>query len=76
MKGDVQVRCRELLIQVCDAAEIEILKGVISLDHADKMVNDYLEHHRKPNDPDKSNFILEKVKEGPSVLGKENPLHF
>ncbi|MDC0008324.1 IS200/IS605 family transposase [bacterium] len=116
LKGDVQVRCRELLIQVCDAEEIDILKGVISLDHVhmhveyapkqnvstivkllkgrssrklqmefpklkdrywgrhfwasgygvwssgnitDKMVNDYLEHHRKPNDPDKSNFILE-----------------
>jgi len=116
LKGDVQVRCRELLIQVCDAEEIEILKGVVSSDHVhmhieyapkqnvstmvkllkgrssrklqmefpklknrywgrhfwasgygvwssgnitDKMVNDYLEHHRKPNDLDGNNFILE-----------------
>ena len=25
----------------------------------DEMVNDYLEHHRKPNDDDESNFIIE-----------------
>ncbi|MGD1834279.1 MAG: IS200/IS605 family transposase, partial [Nitrososphaeraceae archaeon] len=25
----------------------------------DEMVNEYLEHHRKPNDQDSSNFILE-----------------
>ena len=115
LKGDVQERCRELLIQICDAENVEILKGVVSLDHihmhveyapkqsvsylvkqfkgrtsrklqqefpkindvywgkhfwatgygvwstgniTDEMVNEYLEHHRKPNS-DNSNFILE-----------------
>lgn len=115
LKGDVQKRCRELLIQICDAENVEILKRVVSSDHihmhveyapkqsvsslvkqfkgrtsrklqqefpkindiywgkhfwaavygvwstgniTDEMVNEYLEHHRKPNS-DNSNFILE-----------------
>ncbi|CAD0007341.1 IS200/IS605 family transposase ISDra9 [Flavobacterium salmonis] len=33
MKGDIQKRCRELLIQICEAEGIEILKGVVSSDH-------------------------------------------
>ena len=33
LRGDVQVRCRELLIQICEAEGVEILKGVISSDH-------------------------------------------
>ena len=33
LKGDVQSRCRELLIQICDAESVEILKGVVSSDH-------------------------------------------
>jgi len=33
LRGDVQVRCRELLIQICDAEDIQILKGVVSKDH-------------------------------------------
>lgn len=114
--GDLQIRCREILIQVCDAQEIEILKGVVSSDHVhmhieyapklnvstiakrlkwrssrklqqefpelkkqywgnhfwasgygvwstgnitDKMVNDYLEHHRRKDSGDQNNFILE-----------------
>ena len=31
--GDVQKRCRVLLIQVCESEEVKILKGVISKDH-------------------------------------------
>ncbi|PCJ45260.1 MAG: IS200/IS605 family transposase [Gammaproteobacteria bacterium] len=31
--GDVQLRCRELLIQICDAEDVRILKGVVSKDH-------------------------------------------
>ena len=115
LKGDIQVRCRELLMQICDAENVWILKGVVSSDHihmhieyspkqsvsylvkqlkgrssrklqqefrklsdlylgkhfwgvgygvwstgniTDEMVNEYLEHHRKPN-TDNSNFILE-----------------
>ena len=33
LKGDVQQRCRERIIQICDAEEVRILKGVVSKDH-------------------------------------------
>uniref|UniRef100_UPI00260B1C43 IS200/IS605 family transposase n=1 Tax=uncultured Tenacibaculum sp. TaxID=174713 RepID=UPI00260B1C43 len=33
LKGDIQVRCRELLMQICDAENVSILKGVVSSDH-------------------------------------------
>ena len=33
LKGDIQKRCRELIIQICDAEDIRILKGVVSRDH-------------------------------------------
>lgn len=33
LKGDVQKRCRELIIQICEAEDVEILKGAISKDH-------------------------------------------
>ena len=33
LKGDIQSRCRELLIQICDAEDVQILKGVVSKDH-------------------------------------------
>ncbi len=116
LQGDIKVRCRELLIQICEAEDVIILKGVVSSDHihmhinyrpsqnisdlvkklkgrtsrklqqefpllgkrywgrhfwaigfgcwssgniTDEMVNAYLEHHRKPEDQDESNFILE-----------------
>ena len=114
--GDIKVRCRTLLIQICESEDVEILKGVVSKDHVhmhisyrpshsvsylvkklkgrssrklqqefpelkkrywgqhfwaigfgcwstgnitDKMVNEYLEHHRKPDDSNSSNFIIE-----------------
>ena len=116
LQGDIQIRCRELLIQGCDSYGIEILKGVVSSDHVhmhieyapklnvssiakslkgrssrklqqefpalkkrywgnhfwssgygvwssgnitDEMVNKYLEHHRRKDSDDNSNFILE-----------------
>ncbi len=31
--GDVQVRCRDLMKQICDSEDVKILKGVISKDH-------------------------------------------
>ncbi len=115
LKGDIQKRCRSLLIQICDSEDIVILKGVVSNNHihmhieyrpsqdissivkklkgrtsrkiqqefpelrkkywgrhfwaigfgcwstgniTDKMVNEYLEHHRK-SDNNNDNFILE-----------------
>ena len=33
LKGDTQRRCRELIIQICDAEDVRILKGVVSKDH-------------------------------------------
>lgn len=31
--GDIQSRCRDLLIQICNSENVRILKGVVSLDH-------------------------------------------
>ena len=116
LTGEVQSRCREMIIQDCDSLEIEILKGVVSKDHihihieyppklsvssiskqlkgrssrllqkefphlksrywgrrfwgkgfgawstgniTDEMVQEYLEHHRKPKDTTQDNFLLE-----------------
>ena len=33
LKGKLQKRCRELIIQICDAEDIRILKGVVSKEH-------------------------------------------
>ena len=33
LEGDIKKRCRELLIQICDAEDVEVLKGVVSVDH-------------------------------------------
>ena len=33
IKGDIQERCRDILIQICDSENIQILKGVVSKDH-------------------------------------------
>ena len=116
LEGDIKMRCRTILIQICEAEDIQILKGVVSKDHVhmhieyrpsqdistivkyfkgrssrklqmefpelkkkywgrhfwaigygcwstgnitDEMVNDYLEHHRNPNDNQNNNFIIE-----------------
>jgi len=40
LKGDIQKRCRELVIQACEVEEVEILKGVVSKDH----VHIYIEY--------------------------------
>ena len=116
LQGDIKSRCRSILIQICEAEDIVILKGVVFNDHihmhisyrpsqsisyivkklkgrssrklqqefpelkkkywgqhfwaigygcwstgniTDEMVNEYLEHHRKPDDKGGSNFIIE-----------------
>ena len=33
LRGEIQVRCRDLIRQVCDALDVRIIKGVISSDH-------------------------------------------
>ena len=116
LEGDIKIRCRTLIKQICDTEDVKILKGVISKDHVhihieyspsksisdlvkrmkgrtsrrlqeefpelskrywgrhfwaigygvwstgnitDKMVEQYLEHHRKPSNTDTDNIILE-----------------
>ena len=31
--GDIKIRCRSLLIQICESEDVQILKGVVSKDH-------------------------------------------
>ena len=38
LKRDVQLRCRELLVQICEAEGVEILKAVVSSDHVHRHV--------------------------------------
>ncbi len=116
LEGDIKIRCRTILIQICEAEGVQILKGVVSKNHIhmhveyrpsqdlscvvkllkvrssrklqmkfpelkkkywtrhfwairfgcwstgniiDKMVNEYLEHHRNPDSNDNTNFIVE-----------------
>ena len=33
LKGEIQLRCRELIRQSCDSLDIQVLKGVVSGDH-------------------------------------------
>ena len=33
LRGDIQLRCRDLIRQSCDSLDIQILKGVVSKDH-------------------------------------------
>ena len=33
LDGDIKVRCRMILMQICDAEGLQILKGVVSSDH-------------------------------------------
>jgi putative transposase len=33
LKGDIKVRCRDLLAQICDTEDVRILSGVVSRDH-------------------------------------------
>lgn len=32
LKGDIQKRCRDLIVQICDSEDVKILKGVVSKD--------------------------------------------
>ena len=116
LQGDIQIRCRTILQQICESEDVVILKGVVSKEHihihinylpslsisdlvkklkgrssrklqqefpelkkrywgqhfwaigfgcwstgniTDEMVNEYLEHHRKPEEDKDENFILE-----------------
>ena len=117
LQGDLKQRCRSILIQICEAENVTILKGVISSDHihmhieyrpsqdmstlvkllkgrssrklqmeypelkhqywgrhfwaigfgcwstgniTDKMIDEYLEHHRRQGDRGNDKFIIEE----------------
>jgi putative transposase len=66
LKGDIQVRCRELLMQICDAEDVRILSGVVSRDH----IHMHLEYP-----PKKSISELVKRLKGRSsrIIQKEYP---
>ena len=36
--GDIKTRCRELIIQVCEAEDIVIIEGVVSKDHVHMLI--------------------------------------
>ena len=38
LKGAIQKRCRELIIQICDAEDIRILTGAVSKDHVHMLI--------------------------------------
>src|SRR5919205_1674151 len=38
LEGDIKVRCRDLLMQICDAEHVRILKGVVSKDHVHMLI--------------------------------------
>ncbi len=44
LTGDIQKRCRQLLIQICDAEDIRILKGVVSKDHVHMHMHMHMEY--------------------------------
>ncbi len=33
LEGDIKVRCRDLLVQICDSEDVRIMSGVVSKDH-------------------------------------------
>lgn len=38
LRGKIQHRCRALLMQICDAEDIRILRGVVSKDHVHMLI--------------------------------------
>lgn len=38
LQGDIKQRCRDLIVQICDAEDVRILKGVVSRDHVHMLI--------------------------------------
>ena len=38
LKGEIQKRCRELIIQICDSEDVKILKGVVGKEHIHMLI--------------------------------------
>lgn len=66
LKGEIQKRCRELIMQICDAEDMKILKGVVSKDHV---------HMHVEYPPSKSiSDLIRRIKGRPSrLLQQEYP---
>ena len=66
LEGDIQHRCRDLLIQICNSENVQILKGVVSKDHV---------HMHVEYPPSLSvRVLVKKLKGGSSrLLQKEFP---
>ena len=58
--GEVQHRCRELLIQICESEEVEILKGAVSKDHVHMHI-EYWPKHSVSN-------LVKQMKEGSVII--------
>ena len=66
LKGEIQKRCRELMIQVCDAEDIRILKGVVSKDHVHMLIE-------YPPSQSVSNIVKRLKGRSSRLLQKEYP---
>ena len=66
LKGEIQKRCRELIIQVCDAEDIRILKGVVSKDHVHLLIE-------YPPSQSVSNIVKRLKERSSRLLQKEYP---
>ena len=38
LQGDIKQRCRDLIMQICDAEDVRIVKGVVSRDHVHMLI--------------------------------------
>jgi putative transposase len=38
LKGEIQKRCRELIIQICDSEDVKILKGSVGKEHIHMLI--------------------------------------
>ena len=38
LKGEIQKRCRELIIQICDSEDVKILKGAVGKEHIHMLI--------------------------------------
>ena len=66
LKGDVQVRCRKLLMQICDAEDVRILSGVVSKDH----IHMHIEYPPKKSISE----VVKRLKgRSPRILQQEYP---
>lgn len=75
IKGEIQERCRELIMQICDAEDVKILKGVVSKEHVhmhvecppSKSISDLM-HKDERKDIEITTARISRIKE--KILGK------